>query len=346
MRHLHVSEYHSSTKGGSVTSAYNLDTALRELLGDEDYRFYSPYSSSARSRIFFYLRLVLLVVKSWICPFDSVLSHHPPTAFLTHFTRSKRKYYFCHGPWSSESRSHYSSQYLTSLKDAIQLFCLRSSTEVLFISEYMATLLRDHYPREHFASFSVIGPIPASSRSILLSAPDANTNTVSRATRFCICRRLTPRMGIEQFLQAYSSLNNPYPIDIIGSGPLLSSLSSNYNSSQITFHGAVSSMVLKRHLSSSTICFVPALELEGFGLIILEAIEHGAIPLVSSSAGGGAKFISSVYPQLIFHMDDPESLQAAITFALEHQSSLIDTLQIKIRQAYNSSLSILAGLYN
>ena len=153
-------------------------------------------------------------------------------------------------------------------------------------------------------------------------------------------------MGIGAFLETFAQLDIPYPLHIIGSGPLMLPLKRKYASHQITFHGAVSNMSLRRHLSSSFICFVPSLALEGFGLIILEAIENGAIPIVSTSAGGGATFISSLHPQLVFQMHDPDSLKNAIQFALENYSILLESLQRKAQQAYNNSLSTLAALYS
>jgi glycosyltransferase involved in cell wall biosynthesis len=159
-----------------------------------------------------------------------------------------------------------------------------------------------------------------------------------------MCRRLTARMGIDQFLETFAQLHLSYPLHIIGSGPLLLSLKHRHSSSNVNFHGGVSSDLLSHHLLSSCICFVPALELEGFGLIILEAIDHGAIPIVSSLAGGGATFISSIFPQLIFHMHDPDSLQNSIFFALDNYSLILEQLRQKVQHVYNNSLSTLVTL--
>jgi hypothetical protein len=150
MTHLHISEYHLATKGGSVTYAYNLDTAFRELVKLDNYLFLYPRSSSVKSRLAFYLQFFLIILKSWLYPLDSVLSHHPPSAFLSLFLRSSKKLYFCHGPWSSESSSHFGSPNLSLLKNTIQLICLVSSTRVLYISDYMSSLVSIHY---HFRNF-------------------------------------------------------------------------------------------------------------------------------------------------------------------------------------------------
>ena len=75
---------------------------------------------------------------------------------------------------------------------------------------------------------------------------------------------------------------------------------------------------------------MPSISLEGFGLVILEAIRFGSVPIVSNKAGGGKDWLSSLDENLIYD-SSVEDLNRAINYVQENYDHLIQKLYESIK---------------
>lgn len=106
-------------------------------------------------------------------------------------------------------------------------------------------------------------------------------------------RRLVPRMGLDVLLDAWAELDGRLPAGsqllLVGEGPLRSQLEQRAQSSplcgRVRLTGRVSDEELVQAYRAADVAVVPTLELEGYGLVVLEAAACGT-PSIVSDAGG------------------------------------------------------------
>ena len=85
---------------------------------------------------------------------------------------------------------------------------------------------------------------------------------------------------------------------------------------KISFLHFVSDDDLKLLMSLSDVYVLPTRQLEGFGLVVLEALSLKLPVVVSDRSGGAAEFMAKFNNNFIFELDDSESLKNAIEAAL------------------------------
>lgn len=106
-------------------------------------------------------------------------------------------------------------------------------------------------------------------------------------TMACV-RRLEPRMGIQYAIEAAALLPNCRLL-VVGTGSLREDLESLVErlglSDRVRFLGRVDDAVLPDVYRASDVTLVPTVALEGFGLIVREAMSAGS-PVIATSIGG------------------------------------------------------------
>lgn len=131
-------------------------------------------------------------------------------------------------------------------------------------------------------------------------------------------RNLVPRMGLKNLIYAIKEVVKIVP-DIYfilgGKGPLkndLILLSQNLGiENHIHFTGFIPEEELPDYYRSADIFILPTLELEGFGLVTLEALASG-VPVLGTPIGGTKEILGRLDPKYIFRYTQPESMAALI----------------------------------
>ncbi|MFA4909851.1 MAG: glycosyltransferase family 4 protein [Desulfobacteria bacterium] len=131
-------------------------------------------------------------------------------------------------------------------------------------------------------------------------------------------RNLVPRMGLKNLIYAIKEVVKIVP-DIYfilgGKGPLkndLILLSQNLGiENHIHFTGFIPEEELPDYYRSADIFILPTLELEGFGLVTLEALASG-VPVLGTPIGGTKEILGRLDPKYIFRDTQPESMAALI----------------------------------
>jgi glycosyltransferase involved in cell wall biosynthesis len=113
-------------------------------------------------------------------------------------------------------------------------------------------------------------------------------------------RRLSPRMGHEMLLRAFSTVAGEYPeahLYVAGDGPLHDRLERKTTdlgvADRVTYLGYVPDEDLPRAYASADCFVLPTRRLEGFGLATLEALASGT-PVVATPVGGTTEILGGL----------------------------------------------------
>ncbi|CAN5488662.1 hypothetical protein BH18ACT1_BH18ACT1_00100 [soil metagenome] len=127
-------------------------------------------------------------------------------------------------------------------------------------------------------------------------------------------RRLVPRMGLETLLEAWAKAGEDGPpalLLIAGDGPSRPGLEARARAlglaDAVRFLGRVSDEALRQCYRAADVALVPTVALEGFGLVVLEALACGT-PVVATDAGGLPEALAGLDASLIVPAEDPSAL--------------------------------------
>ncbi|MDT0117730.1 glycosyltransferase family 4 protein [Microbacterium sp. PRF11] len=230
-----------------------------------------------------------------------------------------------HGPWGDESAVAAGSNKGLSVwaKRGMERWALSRADTVIVLTETFA--------REAVRA-------GARSDAVVVISPGVDDvwGTVSRRIApgsdkidlLCV-RRLTARMGHEALIRALHEVGftvdgRAVRLHIVGVGELqqeLTTLSSNLGREQnVLFHGRLSDQDLRDLGASCSAAVVPTLALEGFGLVVLEAMAMG-LPVISTGQGGLSTAMGpwARHP-FIFSLYEPTSLVDAISSVMPEES--------------------------
>ncbi|MBN2517130.1 MAG: glycosyltransferase family 4 protein [Deltaproteobacteria bacterium] len=143
-------------------------------------------------------------------------------------------------------------------------------------------------------------------------------NIPGEKTILLTVRNLVPRMGLENLLHAMQAVIKAVPdvyLVVGGEGPLKDRLVSLTRElgidNHISFAGFIPEADLPDYYRATDIFILPTLELEGFGLITLEALASG-VPVLGTPVGGTVEILSRLGSQYLFKDTGPESMSELI----------------------------------
>ena len=268
--------------------------------------------------------------------FDCINFHQPFSAFAvirSAASKNIRKIYTCHSLAFEEYASRNPApkgffQKMTrgfhlALRKRIEQKALAASDGVIVLSRYTFDKLRSL----HNVPAEKIQVIPG---GIDLDRfhPSSDKNAVKKRlglpgdkTMLLTVRNLVPRMGLENLIRAMEDVAGACPgvlLVIGGTGPLkddLSRLVSRLHlEEKILFKGFIPDDLLPEYYRAADIFVLPTIELEGFGLVTLEALASGT-PVLGTPIGGTREILSGLDSRFLF----------SGTTAMDISCSLIDT---------------------
>jgi glycosyltransferase involved in cell wall biosynthesis len=135
-------------------------------------------------------------------------------------------------------------------------------------------------------------------------------------------RNLVPRMGLENLISAFKIILNEHNnlcLVIGGEGPLGTALKDQAKGSEIAdfihFVGYIPEEDLPSYYQMADLFILPSTELEGFGLVTVEALASG-LPVLGTPVGGTKEILTKIGPELLFDDSTPESMATGILKAL------------------------------
>lgn len=252
---------------------------------------------------------VHFVLFSWWPVMIGRLRHHP---LIVHF----------HGPWAEESAvSGRSGALSIRIKSLMERQIYQRATRLIVLSEAFKHLVVDRYG------------VRAELVEVVPPGVDLDRFTPGRAearARLGIeteqvvfaARRLVPRMGLDILIQAWAMLpaNKGRQLRIAGDGSERSRLQSQIADLGLTesvhLLGRVDEHLLVDHYRAADVCVVPSVALEGFGLVVLEALACGA-PTIVTDVGGLPEVVGDLDPSLVVLSGQIDALAERLAAALE-----------------------------
>ncbi len=159
---------------------------------------------------------------------------------------------------------------------------------------------------------------------------------------FCV-RNLRNRMGLVQLIEAISIVKEKISgihCIIAGRGPLkhdLEAMITNRNlQAFVTLAGEVSEEQLSLYYQAADLFVLPTQDLEGFGLVTVEALASGT-PVVATPVGANVEVVGEFDKRLLTNGTQPEELaQGILSF---HEQNLSKTFTAQVCREYAGQFS-------
>jgi glycosyltransferase involved in cell wall biosynthesis len=153
-------------------------------------------------------------------------------------------------------------------------------------------------------------------------------------------RRLVRRMGLENLLAAVPALRERYPgvqLVVAGAGYLAEDLRRRADelgvAEAVVFPGFVADDDLPELYRAADLFVLPTLEMEGFGIVTVEAFASG-VPVVATPVGANPEVAGALDPRTIAASTGPADLAAAVLRALELRAELAPRTRAHVERNY------------
>lgn len=253
---------------------------------------------------------------------DVLHIHQPLIAIVVHLIlpRHLERIYHFHSFWFEEKISHSKGSPIEGmtcwLKMKLEKWILKKMDRYIVLSEYSAQKLSEHVPTEKIVK------IPG---SINLKDWLPKADFIDKPNiKFLCVRRLDPRMGIDILLKGFANLVKEHPnceLNIIGTGryeAFLKELAESLGiKEQCCFLGRVPDEELLKAMHNHDCMVIPTLQLEGFGMVVLEALATG-LPVLATRVGGLSEF--EKYEEVFHTIEQPtvEDLTEGLKWTIQH----------------------------
>ncbi len=244
-----------------------------------------------------------------------------------------------HGPWADEHREEMKSRvegssghmknFLLGIRQwlvykvmySIEKFCLNRSNKIAVLSEFSKGLLINRYNVPEGKIKVIPGGVDTQRFALVGEKKETIKRQLSLPKDKIILltiRRFTPRMGLENLIEAMSYVvkkRRDVLLVIGGTGLLkerLESLVARYAlEKNIQFRGFISEEQLPLYYQAADVFILPTITLEGFGLIILEALACGT-SVLGTPVGAIPEVLGRLNQKLLFEDTKPISMAQGI----------------------------------
>jgi glycosyltransferase involved in cell wall biosynthesis len=205
----------------------------------------------------------------------------------------------------------------------LERVALRGATRILVLSEYSKELVEARYPRLAARISVVSGGVdtdvfrPSDDRA----ADRASIGADADVPLLFTVRRLEPRMGLENLLDAAALLRTrmAFQLVIAGDGTLAAALRARCRELRlddcVSFLGRVPDDTLPIWYRAADVFVLPTIAYEGFGLVTAEALASGT-PVVGTNVGATPELLTPLDPELVAVSPGRADLASAIEYAL------------------------------
>jgi len=266
-------------------------------------------------------------------PLDAVIVHQSMAGLgpiLSRRHAASRWIYICHSLAHEEyeTRQAPARSTITSLRRHANLRA-RRSVEHAVLSRCHRVAVLSQFMRQrvigaHGISVDRIGLIPGAvdPQAFMPSGERhfarAGLNLPENHTILFTVRNLVPRMGLENLLSAIQMLNTTahrFLLVIGGEGPLREQLQADIRRKRlhdaVRLVGFIPESQLRQYYQAADLVLMPSLQLEGFGLVMVEALACGT-PVLGTPVGAIPEVLNQVDPILVAQGVDGRSIAEAL----------------------------------
>ena len=265
--------------------------------------------------------------------FDCINFHQPFTAFgvmSSNICHQIPKVYTCHSLAFEEfiSRNGNKNQFIIRAKNLVQSKgykiieknVLKKAEKIVALSEYTKNKVIKNYNIPKYKIQVIPGGVdlnrfmPNEKKNCTRKLLNIPTNKIVLFT----VRNLVKRMGLENLVKALHELKNikkEIYLIVGGEGRLkedLKNLTKHLDLEHcIQFAGFIPEKQLPDYYRAADIFILPTKELEGFGLVTLEALASG-LPVLGTPVGGTKEIVGKFDSSFLFKGTDPKSIAKKI----------------------------------
>ena len=243
--------------------------------------------------------------------FDVAVTHFAPYAFgvLGKITAGRRPLVaHFQGPWAQESRAEGGGRMACEVKARIERTVYRRARRLIVLS----TPFKDILVRDYGVSPDRVRVVPGGVDCQRFEVPQTRDEArvklgwpAGRPTVLTV-RRLTPRMGLENLIEAAVDLRRAVPeilIHIAGGGKQRATLEEAITrrglGGTVRLLGFVPDNMLPLAYRAADLTVVPTVALEGFGLVAAESLAAGT-PALATPVDGLVDLLGPLSPGLLF----------------------------------------------
>jgi glycosyltransferase involved in cell wall biosynthesis len=187
-----------------------------------------------------------------------------------------------HGPWHLEAKSAGKSKIRVLFAYLTQKSIFSMSDSIIAMSSSFALLA------SRFTKKKILIEPPGINQ-IENHKLHSNVKLISKEVKICVVRRLVPRMGIDLAITSLTFLPDNYILKVIGEGPekpkLILLTEELGLQLRVKFLGHISDLELEEILLESDLMVVPTRDLEGYGIVVLEAYAR-CLPVIATPVQG------------------------------------------------------------
>jgi glycosyltransferase involved in cell wall biosynthesis len=282
-----------------------------------------------------------------------IFGHFPSHTLLAMIITRKQCFSYFHGPWAAESAISENKKYRSrnSIKFRIEKFVYKKSILIFCASTNFAKILNIDYGIP-WNRIVVVGlGVDTEKFSFISSALARETLGLEKnKTVMVSVRRLTKRMGLDFLIDAMQYMDKcAYELHIIGRGPeekyLKSLIVSLKLQDSIFIHTDITDEKLKFWYCAADLTVVPSLDLEGFGLVVLESLSCGT-PVLASNIGGLGELVSEWDSRFLFESGNLREFLSQLSLTLQiisaEKSSLVNAaLLFAKRKSWGSIFEVI-----
>jgi glycosyltransferase involved in cell wall biosynthesis len=256
---------------------------------------------------------------------DLTVSHFAAYALPVLDTiRSKPFVVHFHGPWALESAAEGAGRAATLAKHLIERVVYSRATRAIVLSRAFASILERQYGVRADTIRVVPGGVDLQRFQRLTSKREAKESLGWPSDRPTVVsvRRLVRAKGLENLIDAVLELKKTVPdilVIIAGRGPLAEDLQRRTRELQldhwVRFAGFIAEESLSTLYRAADLFVVPTIALEGFGLVVLEALACGT-PVLVTPVAGLPEVVTNLEPGLVLGGASARDIARGVSDAL------------------------------
>jgi glycosyltransferase involved in cell wall biosynthesis len=221
-----------------------------------------------------------------------------------------------HGPWASESRQEGENRLNVLTKYCLEQLVYRRCDRFITLSKAFAQILNQDYHIPWERIHVIPGGVDVNRFQPTLSMQEAREQLNWASDRFILftARRLTQRMGLSQLLSALAQVKTKIPevwLAVAGKGVMKAQLEQQAQelglSDHVKFLGFLPDEQLPIAYQAADLVVMPSQALEGFGLVLVEALACGT-PTLCTPIGGMPEILAPFCPHLITDSIDEQAI--------------------------------------
>ncbi|MBI5360616.1 MAG: glycosyltransferase family 4 protein [Planctomycetes bacterium] len=267
-------------------------------------------------------------------PFDALHGHHPlPVYAIKRLDTAKNLPCFMHfhSPWHEEYLTRKTRSwknfyrlpavwFFSSMRRRTEKWALDNSTKIICLSDYMKQKIAvTHKIRED--KIAIVPGAADMERFVPVADKTALRKKLALpADKFILytVRSLIPRTGIDKLIKAMQIILPEAPDAVLvigGTGPLEDELKQMAEDmgidDNVIFTGFIPNEYLAPYYQASDLVVMPTQELEGFGLVTVEAMACG-VPVTATPVGGNIEVLSGFDKSLLTAEKDETAIAQTI----------------------------------